>query len=498
VINGGFNSVNNGVASRRGSVGARSNYLKQLELGSTITTPTTLSAKNVWTARNMPQTPDADMSAHLRRNPVSYSIETAKSEVEVRVLPQNFDQESLLRTWTETSDEAFYVVDLGCVRQQVAQWRRLLPRVAPFYAVKCNPNPVIIKLLADQGVNFDCASQVEIELVLSQGVTPDRIIFANPCKFPAHIKAAHRMGVNLMTFDNEDELIKIAKCNPDAQVVMRIATDDSKAMCRFSTKFGVQNKDFESLIAKCVELRLDLVGVSFHVGSGSSDDTVYPNTLAVVRDVFDLAASYGIKMSLVDIGGGFPGVDEWNPNFPQLAAGIRPALDRLFPNTVRIIGEPGRYMVARSHTLVVNVTSRRLPDKDSGDNVLYYVDDGVYGSFSCMPFDHQRPQPQLLMSEDRECGNETRKSTIFGPTCDSLDCIGKEFQLPILEIGDWLYFNVMGAYTSASTTDFNGFKTKTFHYVDSDPLACQIQMEEAASSSDSDSGLSSGETSDSD
>jgi len=296
-----------------------------------------------------------------------------------------------------------------------------------------------------------------------------------------------------MTFDNEDELIKIARCNPAAQVVMRIATDDSKAMCRFSTKFGVQNKDFESLIAKCVELQLDLVGVSFHVGSGSSDDTVYPNTLAVVRDVFDLAASYGIKMSLVDIGGGFPGVDEWNPSFPQLAAGIRPALDSLFPeNNIRIIGEPGRYMVARSHTLVVNVTSRRLTDKDSGDNVLYYVEDGVYGSFSCMPFDHQRPQPQLLRAENRETeapsNEETRLSTIFGPTCDSLDCIGKEFRLPVLEIGDWLYFNVMGAYTSASTTDFNGFKTKTFHYVDSDPLACQIDIEEASSDSDSGSG----------
>jgi ornithine decarboxylase len=289
------------------------------------------------------------------------------------------------------------------------------------------------------------------------------------------------MGVDLMTFDNADELIKIARANPAAQVVMRIATDDSKAMCRFSTKFGVQPQDFEALIRKCVELQLDLVGVSFHVGSGSSDNTIYPATLRVARDVFDLAATYGIQMSLVDIGGGFPGVDDWNPSFPQLAAGIRPALDELFPNNVRVIGEPGRYMVARSHALMVNVTSRRLTEEESGDNVLYYVDDGVYGSFSCMPFDHQKPQP-MVFSDQRN--GPLRKSTIFGPTCDSLDCLGKEFMLPVLELDQWLYFNVMGAYTCASTTHFNGFKTKVFYYIDSDPLACERQEVSAASDSD--------------
>jgi len=493
---GGFNSVNGGVLALE-NVGARSHSFRNRETGTTIPSPTSSGRRSNLKGLFRQQLQAAeDASSSLLRNSVSYRLETADAEVDVQCLPRDYDQEALLQSFCERTDEAFYVVDLGCVRQQVAQWRALLPRVAPFYAVKCNPNPVIIRLLAEQGVNFDCASAVEIELVLSLGVDPERIIFANPCKFPAHIKAAHRMGVDLMTFDNADELVKIARCNPAARVVLRIATDDSKAMCRFSTKFGAQPHDFEALIRKCVELRLDLVGVSFHVGSGSSDNTVYPSTLRVARDVFDLAATHGIKMSLLDIGGGFPGVADWNPSFPQLAAGIRPALDELFPNNVRVIGEPGRYMVARSHALCVNVTSRRLTAEESGDNVLYYVDDGVYGSFSCMPFDHQKPEPQVFAEQRNRA---VRKSTIFGPTCDSLDCLGKEFELPVMEPGEWLYFNIMGAYTSASTTHFNGFKTKVFYYVDSDPLACERQhvraaLEDACSSSsssdDSDAGSS--------
>jgi ornithine decarboxylase len=250
-------------------------------------------------------------------------------------------------------------------------------------------------------------------------------------------------------------------------VVLRIATDDSKAMCRFSTKFGAQPHDWERLVQKCVDVNVQLVGVSFHVGSGSSDDTVYPQTLRTARALFDLAATYGFDLTLIDIGGGFPGVGDWNPTFPALAAGIRPALDELFPAHVRIIGEPGRYFVARSHTLCVNVYARRMPATD--DNILYYIDDGVYGSFSCIPFDHQKPVP-LVFSEGRN--RPMRRCNIFGPTCDSIDCIGKDIELPEVNPGEWLYFRRMGAYTCASSTHFNGFFTSKFFYVDSDRHAC--------------------------
>eukprot|EP00699_Malawimonas_sp_californiana_P000989 EC714714.1.p1 GENE.EC714714.1~~EC714714.1.p1 ORF type:complete len:162 (+),score=57.37 EC714714.1:2-487(+) len=128
-------------------------------------------------------------------------------------------------------------------------------------------------------------------------------------------------------------------------------------------------------------------------------------------------------------------------------------------------------MVARCHTLAVTVTSRRMTAPESGDNVLYYVDDGVYGSFSCMPFDDYRPVPVPLTAAVK--ARPARTSTLFGPTCDSLDCLGKAFELPVLEVGDWLYFERMGAYTAASTTRFNGFVTSNFVYVDSHPLACE-------------------------
>jgi len=442
----------------------------------------------------------SNSSSNVREN--AYTLQ----HTTVELVAPDYDEEALIQGITEVSDESFYVIDLGCIRQQVLQWRTLLPRVVPYYAVKCNPNPVIIRLLAELGTNFDCASVAEIQLVQSMGVSADRIIFANPCKFPAHIRQAQRLGVNVMTFDNADELDKIAAQNPFAEVVLRIATDDSRAMCRFSTKFGAQPHHFEPLVAKCVELGLKLIGVSFHVGSGSSDDTVYPATLRAARTVFDIAAAHGFELDLIDIGGGFPGVQDWNPSFPQLAAGIRPALDELFPAHVRVVGEPGRYMVARSHALAVNVYARRLTEEASGDNVLYYVDDGVYGSFSCIPFDHQKPRPQMFADVRNR---EQRQCTVFGPTCDSMDCIAKDVSLPLLQPGDWLYFREMGAYTTASSTKFNGFFTSRFHYIDSDRDCCaelpplpawaQRNTGRAAAdcSSDSDSGAYPSDNSDS-
>lgn len=173
-------------------------------------------------------------------------------------------------------------------------------------AVKCNPDPYVLRLLAALGAGFDCASNGEIAKVLAlSGVEPSRIVFANPCKATSFIRSAARVGVNRMTFDNEDELYKIARTHPGAKLILRILADDSKSMCRFGTKFGASLEVAPHLLAKARKLQLDVIGVSFHVGSGCYDPTIYEDAVRRAREAFDMGARVGYQFSLLDVGGGF-------------------------------------------------------------------------------------------------------------------------------------------------------------------------------------------------
>lgn len=370
----------------------------------------------------------------------------------------------------EAGEEAFYIIDLGTVVRKLQQWNRCLPRVKPFYgkidfiiealifllAVKCNNNAAIVSTLASMGVNFDCASKSEIQQVMESGVAPSRIIYANPTKMKGHITYAKSAGVDLMTFDNSHELTKIAECFRNARLVLRIITDDSNSICRFSTKFGCPLQNVEGLLAMAKELNLNIVGVSFHVGSGCMSAESFNSAIRNARKVFDQAEKYGFNMSLLDLGGGWPGTDDDGITFTEIAASIRPLLDDMFPHT-EIIAEPGRYFVAECHTLMVNVFAKRsVQDFDGEKRFLYYVNDGVYQSFNCIFFDHAAPKPLVFDTKGR---TEQFKSTVFGPTCDSMDCIAKDYPLPELEVGEWLYFKCMGAYTVAAASPFNGFKS---------------------------------------
>lgn len=356
-------------------------------------------------------------------------------------------------------EEAFYFIDLGVVVKKYCEWAHYLPRVKPYYALKCNPNNAICRTLASLGVNFDCASKAEIQQVLGNGVSASRIIYANPTKMKSHITYAKQSGVKHMTFDNADELRKIAEVYPEASLVLRIITDDSNSVCRFSTKFGAPMHQVPELLALALELNLNLVGVSFHVGSGCMSVLSFEAAIRSAHKVFEMAADLGMKLSLLDIGGGWPGTDrDCAVSFPQIADHIRPILDELFGSDVDLIAEPGRYFVAESHTLAVNVFAKRnVPATEAEEKrFLYYVNDGVYQSFNCIFFDHVHP---TALVHDLRGRVEMYKCTIFGPTCDSMDCIAKDIYLPELEVGEWLYFRNMGAYTTAAASPFNGFKS---------------------------------------
>lgn len=365
---------------------------------------------------------------------------------------------------TNVQERSFYVCDLHDIYKKHVKWKQLLPRVEPFYAIKCNNLPEIVAFLASLGTGFDCASKQEIDQVLSYGVDPSRIIYANPCKTKYFIRHSKSVGVDLMTFDNELELIKIAQDHPNAKLVLRIKGEDRTSRCKFNIKFGGDVDKCYDLLKRAKQLDLNVVGVSFHNGSDCAETGAYTKSIAASAAIFKTGHELGHEMSVLDIGGGFPGDEYATISFEQLALTINAALDKYFPpeSGVEIIAEPGRYYVASSMVLCSMVIAKRVEynPKLGQDGYMYYMNDGVYGAFNNVLYEHATPRPELLDRRGRS-SRKLRSTIMWGPTCDSIDCIKRDFLFPELHIGDWVVFRNMGAYTCCVATLFNGFERAT-------------------------------------
>lgn len=372
---------------------------------------------------------------------------------------------------------AFYIINLGEIIRQLKLWRELFPYISPKYAVKCNPNPVICQLLGLLGVGFDVASKNEINLVKEYVNDINNVVYANPHKEWSSIQYARSTDVDYAVFDSEYELQKIKLFHPKCKLLMRLKVNDKNSLCRFSTKFGVDIKHAQSLLTCATNLKLKVVGVSFHVGSGCRDAAQYYEALQMCRQVFDLAAT---PLEIIDIGGGFPGLHDpdsltllknisiqLNKGFTELFLSDYHIVDFEAPNNnpdlppIQVISEPGRFFVQSSHTLLVNVISKNVFEtSEKTSTYYYYLNDGVYGSFNCIFFDNQKPE--ILPYNERD--GEKYPSTVFGPTCDSIDKICEAIELPELEIGEWCFVKNFGAYTTAAASNFNGFsKTPAFY-----------------------------------
>ncbi|KAL1916814.1 uncharacterized protein VTP21DRAFT_5518 [Calcarisporiella thermophila] len=379
-------------------------------------------------------------------------------------------------------ENAFFVADLGEVYRQDRRWKESLPRIEPFYAVKCNPDPMVLRLLAALGNGFDCASKGEIQQVLALGVDPSRIIYANPCKQPSYIRYAAKVGVRKMTFDNAEELHKIARYYPEAELVLRILTDDSKSLCKLGLKFGAPLHTTQSLLETAKQLGLNVIGISFHVGSGCFDANAFGDAVRRARGVFDQAEALGFAMTLLDVGGGFPGANVTQGiTFDLVVEVLRGAVDELFPPHIRVIAEPGRFYVASAFVLATSVIARRTTG-DEDVRHMYYINDGVYGSFNCTMFDHQVVHPRVLQRDslfvydtplEKELAQEASGCSVWGPTCDSIDCVTPRGQLPLLEVGDWMCYDNMGAYTITAASTFNGFRKSRVVYTCTENMLLQ-------------------------
>jgi ornithine decarboxylase len=351
-----------------------------------------------------------------------------------------------------------FIIDHDALRKAYRLFRRHLPRVQAYYAVKANPDAEIVRTLFKEGASFDVASMPEFKIVYQnirhlpakqrQDWIWDKIIYANPTKPTDTLEELNRYKP-LVTFDNLEEIQKIKRHAPNAGLVLRLKVPNTGAMVELSSKFGALPGEAVDLILEADRVGLTVEGLSFHVGSQTTNFENYVQALNLSANIFKEARDRGYtKMNLLDIGGGFPApYDESVRPFPELAKVINNELERLFPKDIQILAEPGRFLAAVSGTSVAAVIGKAVRDGKTS----YYINDGVYHTYSGVIFDHCKYPVKAFKK------GPTSICSVFGPTCDALDVVSMAENLPNLERGDLVYSVNIGAYSHASATYFNGF-----------------------------------------
>ncbi|KRZ89623.1 Ornithine decarboxylase [Trichinella sp. T8] len=347
--------------------------------------------------------------------------------------------------------------NIGQLFHQHKLWLKCLPRVKPFYSVRCNGNEALLQILNRLGLSFECKSKAcvaEIESVMKVGVSPEEILYANPCKTAKQVQHAMMRSVRKLVFDNEDELYKVKRFFPTAELILRINVSDTTTAVRSQNlNFGCDpESQGPSLLLVALLLDLKVIGISFHVGSNCDDGTLFAEAIARSRRLFDYATALGHKMRLLDIGGGFPGQNV--AKFQAIAEEVNRSLEKHFPTDsgVDVVAEPGRFYAEKAFTLCCTVIARRTVPanqitKNEADRssfgYTYSINDGVYGSFNCILCDTGKPVATVL-KEGRE---KLYWTSVCGPTGDSLDLVIAQCRMPMLGDGDVIVFENMGAYT---------------------------------------------------
>lgn len=345
-----------------------------------------------------------------------------------------------------------FIIDAERVRQQYRRLAAALPGVDLHYALKPLPHAAVIRTLNEEGAFFDLATNGEVELVRRLGIDAKRCIHTHPIKRDSDIRTALTFGVSRFVVDNPDELRKFVKFRSRCSLLIRVSFRSPGAVVDLSRKFGCDPEAVRDLLKLAAELHIKIDGLSFHVGSQAADSSMTVHAIEVCKGLLQDAMNSGHEATILDIGGGYP-VDYLNRSLPieEFCAPIRAALATL-PSGVRVIAEPGRYISAPAAIAVSSVMGRALRD----GQWWYYLDDGLYGSYSGQMYDHAHYPVEALVAD-----GPTFPSVLAGPTCDSIDVIKEQLQLPKLDIGDLIVGRVMGAYTWASASEFNFFPRAT-------------------------------------
>ncbi|KAF1475169.1 Antizyme inhibitor 2, partial [Megadyptes antipodes antipodes] len=382
--------------------------------------------------------------------------------------------ENLLVELCQASDQqAFFVADLGDIVKKHLHFLKALPRVKPYFPVKCNGSEGVIRLLAELGAGFACTNKAEIACVQSIGIPAGKIFYSSPCKQVAHIKYAANHGVQLMTFDNEVELSKVARSHPHARMLLAVAADSSPS-AHPSMTFGATLKSCRHLLETAKEQAVEVVGISFHLGSRVLEPEAFAQSVAAAQLAFEMGRELGYRMHLLDIGGGFPGTEDTRTRFEEIAAVINSALDLYFPDGcgVEIVARPGRYYVTSAFAFAASITAmEEVPAEQPGS-------DGRWDGGTGPPVGPSPPEPSpcshprgrvtgpwcILIPcgcstspRQRPCPDHpSHSSSLRGPPGHAEDLIADGLELPELRVGDWLIFEDMGAYTIATSSLLGG------------------------------------------
>ena len=375
----------------------------------------------------------------------------ADARLELDPAADPFARESILHLASRYGSPLF-VIDAERVRRQYRRLAAALPGVDLHYALKPLPHWSVINTLRAEGAFFDLATNGEVELVRRLGVEPGRCIHTHPIKRDSDIRTALAFGVNRFVVDNPDELRKFVTYRNRCTLLLRISFRSPDARCDLSRKFGCEPAAAPDLLRLATELRIKVGGFSFHVGSQAADPAMFAEAVATCAGLRPVAARMGHAPGILDIGGGFP-VDYLQGCMPieEFCAPIRAALKEL-PPTVRVIAEPGRYICAPAAISVTQVMGRAF----RSGRWWYYLDDGLYGSYSGQIYDHAAYPVEALVP-----AGTLYPSVLAGPTCDSIDVINELLELPKLDVGDAVVGRAMGAYTWASASEFNFFPRAT-------------------------------------
>jgi ornithine decarboxylase len=322
-----------------------------------------------------------------------------------------------------------------------------LPGVKIHYAVKANPDRRLVETLIDLGSSFDVASDGEMLDLAAMGVAPERIIYANPIKTASGLATARKTGVRKFTFDSENEISRIAEVIPGGTVLLRIRVQNPEALVDLNKKFGAAPEDALRLLSLARDHGLDVAGLCFHVGSQSTSAKAYLQAIKICRSLFDQAAAAGLKLRYLDIGGGYPiPTPQEKIDVDSMTADIAKALAAYFPD-IEIWSEPGRFICGTA----VNLITRVIGIQHRDNQQWYFLDEGLYGTFSGVIFDHWDFELETFKRGPHIA------ATFAGPSCDSFDVMFRDRSTVPLAIDDLILVPNCGAYTSASATTFNGF-----------------------------------------
>lgn len=420
-------------------------------------------------------------------------------------------------------DDGFMLCDLKTVQRKLKAWHLMFPRIKPFFALKCNPDPMVAGVLGlDPNSGFDCASIAEIKLALKvTGNNARRTVYANPQRSISDLDQSLSLGVEALTYDGKEELSKVQDAyhrllqqireekehldNDDSQLqeplppqmILRLVVPDGHSSVPLGEKFGAPPDRVEDLVEYALELGLDVIGCSFHCGSGCHDPDAYGSAIKIAKEAIDVVNSVIQRKNqadggnrgectILDIGGGYPGLDGFggddhrfsaiqndfdrgvinadadtdeDETAYKIAKVVSPLVDELFDtdSRIQIISEPGRYFVEASFAFCARIYSVKVEEMNGIERRTYFIAQGVQGLFKDVLLCNETftPIPLIVDEDELEQGIITVKktedadhvpSTVHGPS-GNFDVVARECMLPKLKVGDFLIFDRMGAYT---------------------------------------------------